>query len=366
VMKRNCIFIFFTATFIVFAKAQQVFTKVDPFSYLNGNGSPPTFFTPFGAFQNLDSTYTLIGCTYAGTHTSKYFNYIVHLKSNGDFDSSMYISPSGIGGIYTCATFLLYDSVLTSNFTSARWDHDTAITGNTLWTFHLTKDNDGTTYIQLLRDNGTVTLLDTIGKTFYTFSPYLVYANAPLIAPLADDNLLIIYTNRNEELEMLKYNTHTYLIDYKFTVTKDILAYFSKVLIHSSNASGHICMIKTLDNGYLLASKINRLDYDWQNDMLLMKFDSLGNFYWPFSTGEHELQNIQHRVYPNPTTSKVNFELHEGGDFEIIIIDVNGRTAYKEAAQANATINTSNWSNGVYFYTISNNHKVAKGKLIKY
>ena len=347
-------------------KAQQTFTKIDPFSYLNGNGSPPTFFTPFGTFQNYDSSYTLLGCAYAGTHTGKYFNYIVHITPNGDYDSTKYISPSGIGGIYTCATFLLYDSSLTSGFTSARWDHDTATIGNTTWTLNLTKDSDATTFIQLVKNNGVSMLLDTIGKTFYTYSRYLRFAEAPLIAPLADGNLLIVYTNRNQELEVVKYNTYFYHVDYRFTVTKELLSLFSKVLLNSSNASGHICMTKTLDNGYLLTSKINRLDYDWQNDMLLMKFDSLGNFSWPFATGEQEVQSIPHRVYPNPTSEQVTFELTEQGEYELKVTDVSGKVILETSAQNSKKITTIDWKKGVYFYTLSNKDKVAKGKILKF
>ncbi|HLP33255.1 MAG TPA: T9SS type A sorting domain-containing protein [Bacteroidia bacterium] len=347
---------------IAFAQSQFTFSKT--YIVVQNPGYQP-FFTPYGTFQNLDSSYTLIGCVYGGTHTGKYFNYIVHITPNGDYDSTKYISPSGIGGIYTCATFLLYDSSLTSGFTSARWDHDTASIGNTTWTLHLTKDSDATTYIQLVKNNGVSMLLDTIGKTFYTYSRYLRFAEAPLIAPLSDGNLLIVYTNRNQELEVVKYNTHSYQIDYRFTATSQMLSLLHNVLQYA-NASGHINMIKTLDKGYLLSSKINRLDYDWQNNMLLMKFDSLGNFSWPFATGEQEIQSVPHRVYPNPTTEQVIFELTEQGEYKLKVTDVSGKVILETSAQNSKKITTIDWNKGVYFYTLSNKDKVAKGKILKF
>lgn len=339
-------------------KAQQTFTKINPYSYLDGNGKPISFFTPFGTFQKVDSTYMVVGCVYAGTHIGKWASFGTEISTYGEYVKN---NDYGTGCVY----YLLADTNYTKQFVSKGWDHDTASIGNTTWTLHLTKDSDATTYIQLVKNNGASILLDTIGKTFYTYSRYLRFAEAPLIAPLADGNLLIVYTNRNQELEVVKYNTHSYKVDYRFNATPQILSLLHNVLRYA-NASGHICMIKTLDNGYLLASKINRLDYDWQNNMLLMKFDSLGNFSWPFATGEQEVQSIPHRVYPNPTSEQVTFELTEQGEYELIVTTVSGQVLYNAGITNNATINTDTWSNGIYFYTLRSKYKVTNGKLLKF
>ncbi len=340
-------------------KAQQTFTKINPYSYLDGNGKPISFFTPFGTFQKVDSTYMVVGCVYAGTHIGKWASFGVEISSSGTFIKN---NDYGTGCVY----YLLTDTNYTKQFASKGWDFDTAKIGNTTWSLHLTNDNDATTYIQLVKNNGASVLLDTIGRTFYTYSPYLTFANAPLIASLSDDNLLIVYTNREEQLEVVKYNTQLNEVLYRFTVTKDLLALYNNVLRYDAHASGHICMIKTLDSGYLLTAKVNRLEYDWQNSMLLMKFDSLGNFSWPFATGEQEIQSVPHRVYPNPTTEQVIFELTEQGEYELKVTDVSGKVILETSAQNSKKITTIDWNKGVYFYTLSNKDKVAKGKILKF
>ncbi|MBX7204597.1 MAG: T9SS type A sorting domain-containing protein [Bacteroidia bacterium] len=345
--------------------AQQIFTKIAPFSYTGGNGLPPTFFTPYGTFQQFDSTYTIMGCVYEGTHTSHYYNYIVHLNANGSYDSSKYISPSTIGGIYTCATFLLTDSLLTLPFTPERWKHDTVRFGNITWTLKENKDNFGITYIQLVKDDGNSTyLLDTIGQSFYTFSQYLIYAASPLIAPLADGALLIVYTNSDQMLQFVKYNTVSNMVDYRFTVTNDLLSLFGNPLKYA-NASGHISMLKTLDGGYLLTSKINRLEFDWQNNMMLIKFDSVGNFYWPFATGQKEIPDLLHSVYPNPVTDELYFELHEPGQYTLTVTDVNGQVVYQTVVKDKTKIETALWSSGVYFYQLTSGSNTNTGKFVK-
>jgi hypothetical protein len=339
------------------ALPQSQFTFSKTYIVVQNPGYQP-FFTPFGVFQNSDSSYMLVGCVYAGTHIGKWASFGTEISTYGEYVKN---NDYGTGCVY----YLLADTNYTKQFVSKGWDHDTASIGNITWTLHLTNDSDATTYIQLVKNNGASILLDTIGKTFYTYSRYLRFAEAPLIAPLADGNLLIVYTNRNQELEVVKYNTHSYKVDYRFNATPQILSLLHNVLRYA-NASGHICMIKTLDNGYLLASKINRLDYDWQNNMLLMKFDSLGNFSWPFATGEQEVQSIPHRVYPNPTSEQVTFELTEQGEYELKVTDVSGKVILETSAQNSKKITTIDWNKGVYFYTLSNKDKVAKGKILKF
>lgn len=349
---------------LTWCQAQNCFTK----TYIVApNPGYITWFTPFGAFQNKDSSFTLFGCEYAGTHTGKYFNYILHFDTNGDFDSTKYISPSNIGGIYSCATFLLYDSSLTANFTTARWDHDSAIIGNELWTINQNKDNFGVIYLQLTKEvNGTIYPLDTIGQSFYTFSQYLIYAEAPLIAPLADNNLLIVYTNSDQMLELIKYNTQSNSIQYRFTATPANLNYLHKVLSYDAHASGHICMIKTLDGGYLLTSKINRLQYDWQNNLLLMKFDSLGNFWWPWSTGIKEAGSIEQiTIYPNPANAQVVITTREGSS-TIDVMDLNGKVLINRFnTQQQTVIDVQHLPSGIYFVKIINKEGIAVKRLMK-
>jgi hypothetical protein len=97
-----------------------------------------------------------------------------------------------------------------------------------------------------------------------------------------------------------------------------------------------------------------------------MKFDSLGNFSWPFATGEQEIQSVSHRVYPNPTTEQVIFELTEQGEYELKVTDVSGKVILETTAHNTKKITTIDWNKGVYFYTLSNKDKIAKGKILKF
>lgn len=79
------------------------------------------------------------------------------------------------------------------------------------------------------------------------------------------------------------------------------------------------------------------------------------------------------QVYPNPATDKVtlSYTLTQSGDVNITIMDVMGRVVMsenqgkKEAGFAYRTnINTSNMSNGTYFYTVEVNGAKSTNKLV--
>jgi hypothetical protein len=56
-----------------------------------------------------------------------------------------------------------------------------------------------------------------------------------------------------------------------------------------------------------------------------------------------------------------------GQNSQLIITDVLGREIYHQAINnsTNQTINISQWSEGVYFYQITNNKETLRGKFIK-
>ncbi len=79
------------------------------------------------------------------------------------------------------------------------------------------------------------------------------------------------------------------------------------------------------------------------------------------------------QVYPNPATDKVtlSYTLTQSGDVNITIMDVMGRVVMsenqgkKEAGFAYRTnINTSNMSNGTYFYTVEVNGAKSTNKIV--
>ncbi|MBX7206265.1 MAG: T9SS type A sorting domain-containing protein [Bacteroidia bacterium] len=68
---------------------------------------------------------------------------------------------------------------------------------------------------------------------------------------------------------------------------------------------------KTLDNGYYLVWKNKVPTFQAENNYgcWAMKFDSLGNFWWPWSTGVKEAGSIEQiTIYPNPATTAFTIE----------------------------------------------------------
>lgn len=179
------------------------------------------------------------------------------------------------------------------------------------------------------------------------------------VGELADKGLLLVTPSGRSELKLTKLlnsqivyshiidNTNTYK---NFGIWGDSFQAYE--------------LISTFDKGLLLL--INKKNGPYNNTTMLMKFDSLGNFYWPFATGEQEVQSIPHQVYPNPTSEQVTFELTEQGEYELKVTDVSGKVILETAAQNSKKITTIDWNKGVYFYTLSNKDKVAKGKILKF
>ncbi len=71
-------------------------------------------------------------------------------------------------------------------------------------------------------------------------------------------------------------------------------------------------------------------------------------------------------VYPNPATSEVNFEFNSSNeDTQIQIFDLLGNRVFNNVyTNELATVNTSNFTNGVYFYKIATSNQSAVGRLV--
>jgi hypothetical protein len=181
------------------------------------------------------------------------------------------------------------------------------------------------------------------------------------IRSLTDGSLLVVCPTNDNFLKVLKYSSNLVKI-YDFTITSKLMENFGVSFVNSIGLND---IITTLDHGYALTAMVNLGPY--ATSTLFIKFDSLGNFYWPsIATGVKEVLNIPHRAYPNPATEQVIFELTERGDYELTVADVSGTVVHKTSLQDNKQIATVNWNKGIYFYTLSNKDKVTKGKIIKF
>jgi hypothetical protein len=81
--------------------------------------------------------------------------------------------------------------------------------------------------------------------------------------------------------------------------------------------------------------------------------------------------NANIKVYPNPFTNQINFELLGANDIatlEINVFDALGRSVSTQKTMNNSIVSLSlnETANGVYFYTIKQNGAlVGNGKVVK-
>lgn len=74
-------------------------------------------------------------------------------------------------------------------------------------------------------------------------------------------------------------------------------------------------------------------------------------------------RTMSFEMYPNPAISEVNIRGKAYADIQIT--DINGRVIYKEFCEnGQLTINTSNWSKGIYIVTYTVGDNIANSKLI--
>ncbi|HMT27933.1 MAG TPA: T9SS type A sorting domain-containing protein, partial [Bacteroidia bacterium] len=76
-------------------------------------------------------------------------------------------------------------------------------------------------------------------------------------------------------------------------------------------------------------------------------------------------------VYPNPSNGNVeiSFSNANEGDVDLILTDINGKTLLSEnqflkAGKVSYKLSVSEFSEGVYFYTLKNNSSIQKGKIV--
>ncbi|HEY9082167.1 MAG TPA: T9SS type A sorting domain-containing protein [Vicingaceae bacterium] len=83
-------------------------------------------------------------------------------------------------------------------------------------------------------------------------------------------------------------------------------------------------------------------------------------------TNINENEPIVNQIYPNPFSTNLTLELNINTDYSYTIVDMNGKTLFKETTSPNNnTINTTNLEKGIYFLKIIANKQVSTHKIIK-
>ncbi|KAB2805408.1 T9SS type A sorting domain-containing protein [Phaeocystidibacter luteus] len=89
------------------------------------------------------------------------------------------------------------------------------------------------------------------------------------------------------------------------------------------------------------------------------------------STDSHILDRESAKAFPNPAANEITitYDVNAAADVTLNIIDVTGRVVYTEVSNNVSgrqfqNINTSEFNNGVYFYTVSSENNVLEGKFV--
>jgi len=85
------------------------------------------------------------------------------------------------------------------------------------------------------------------------------------------------------------------------------------------------------------------------------------------ATAINLVEMIGAKIYPNPTSSELNFEFGDNkSDRSIIIRDALGRQVevFNHINESNFKLNTELYSKGLYFYELSQNGQTATGKFV--
>lgn len=184
-------------------------------------------------------------------------------------------------------------------------------------------------------------------------------SSSSFVRALADGSYLIVCPSESGFIKIMKINKFLDIqFDFKLT-TQLVYKYFDTypLAIYAREC------IKTLDGGFLLSLNLETGPYG--HTTLLMKFDSLGNFYWPFATGQKKMPEILHTVYPNPVQNNLTFELNETEIYQLIITNSSGQLVYKKFVKDKEEVETCNWLSGIYFYQLIGKEKISTGKFVK-
>lgn len=89
-------------------------------------------------------------------------------------------------------------------------------------------------------------------------------------------------------------------------------------------------------------------------------------YFYKSSVGIESFEPLAIKVYPNPTSNYLNFELKENTGYIITIIDFTGKTIKTIEANNSTKISISDLKTGIYFYNLQNTttQQTATGKFV--
>ena len=105
----------------------------------------------------------------------------------------------------------------------------------------------------------------------------------------------------------------------------------------------------------------------WEDDNGNVVRYRKGTFAIFTSTNEIKAENNIISIYPNPASSSMTIHQSSPSSNQLITItNILGEEVYHQTNNSSqSTIDVSNWSNGVYFYQLTNNNETVRGKFVK-
>ncbi len=121
----------------------------------------------------------------------------------------------------------------------------------------------------------------------------------------------------------------------------------------------------TTDGGLMLLNQRYNFNPNKDMDVHIIKYDSDGQL----AVHNNEMPHTKVQVYPNPATSELHIDIpmYHGQPYRLQIHDICGRLIKETTLyNANNTIDISQWSSGVYTYSLQQaQHTTVHGKWIK-
>lgn len=277
------------------------------------------------------------------------------------------------------------------NKSFAPWVIELDTSGNIIWDGHFgtQQGNDCGAFVLPLNDGSYIveTCLDTLGLPPYFLTNSIIKINA---------NNEVVWrkilgaTVRDETIRMRKQTSDGNVVfageikndDKKvgwfFKLDTDGNMIWERIINTPYNKIAAIYDFQeTSDGGFICTG--NGVGLYNHSDFWLLKLDEYGCDTTNCITSVETLAHAKHEVYlfPNPATDKVFVSIkssnkqHAYKESQLKLYDVSGKEIYTQTSTLNSAayseyyINTTNFQQGIYFYTVTTGNEITgKGKLI--